>query len=495
MTTSGDSSLPNLLFVTIDQWRADSFGAAGHPVVRTPNLDALAADGVRFASHYSQASPCGPSRACLLTGTYQHTNRVVFNGTPLDAGLTNIAHEVRAGGYDPLLFGYTDQTVDPRTVADDDPRLLTYEGILPGFTVALQLLDDREAWYLWLEERGHDISDRGRLNRPRDDVEIPPGRGSMWPPSVFAADETETAFVVDRVIEVLDGLPEPWFVHVSLLRPHPPFHVPAPYNDFHDPAEVPAPLPAQDIDHPFIEALGAWGFTTASSDPLEVRQLRATYHGMIAEVDHQVGRLLGAVEAAGSTDRTVVAVTSDHGELLGDYGLVSKLGHHDHSFHVPLIVRWPDLGGVSGTVVDDFTEHVDVMPTLLDLAGLPVPEQCQGRSLRPFLETGSAPHWRSAAHWEFDFRVFAGIFGLPLVDCNLAVLRDRAGKLVLFGGLPPLYVDLERDPDEVAPVAEHPAMRTYAEDLLDWRPGVVDGPLANLLATPGGMLTLTDPGA
>ncbi|MEE1565373.1 MAG: hypothetical protein V1249_10360, partial [Acidimicrobiales bacterium] len=95
----------------------------------------------------------------------------------------------------------------------------------------------------------------------------------------------------------------------------------------------------------------------------------------------------------------------------------------------------------------------------------------------------------------FDFRVFAGIFDLPLVDCNLAVLRDRAGKLVLFGGLPPLYVDLEQDPDEVTPVAEHPAMRTYAEDLLDWRPGVVDGPLANLLATPGGMLTLTDPGA
>ena len=89
--------------------------------------------------------------------------------------------------------------------------------------------------------------------------------------------------------------------------------------------------------------------------------------------------------------------------------------------------------------------------------------------------------------------MFAGIFGLPLVDCNLAVLRDRAGKIVLFGGLPPLYVDLEQDPDEVSPLTEHPAMRTYAEDLLDWRPGVVDGPLANLLATPGGMLTLTDP--
>ena len=490
---SSTSARPNLLFVTIDQWRADSFGAAGHPLVRTPNLDALAADGVRFAAHYSQASPCAPSRACLLTGTYQHTNRVVFNGTPLDAGLTNVALEARAGGYDPRLFGHTDQTVDPRTVDDDDPRLLTYEGPLPGFEVRLEVPEDREAWYRWMEGRGHDISDRERLIRPRDDVEPPPGRGSTWPPSPYDADETETAFVVDRVLEELDGLPEPWFLHVSLWRPHPPFHVPAPYNDLHDPAGVPAPLPAPSTGHPFLEALAGFGFTAASDDPLEVRQVRATYYGMIAEVDDQMGRLLGALDAAGCADRTVVAVTSDHGELLGDHGLMSKMGFHDRAFHVPLIVRYPDLGGVSGVSVDEFTEHVDVMPTLLDLAGLPVPAQCQGRSLRPFLESGSAPSWRSAVHWEFDFRVFGRMLGLRLADCNLAVQRDRAGKLVLFGGMPPLYVDLESDPDEVEPLLEHPAMRTYAEDLLEWRPGVEDGPLANRLATPSGMLTLRDP--
>src|SRR4029077_7517407 len=112
----------------------------GHPVVRTPTLDRLARDGVRFARHYSQAAPCGPGRACLYTGTYQFNNRVVANGTPLDARFDNIALAGRRAGYVPTLFGYTDQSVDPRTVTDsNDPRLSNYEGILPGFEAELDL--------------------------------------------------------------------------------------------------------------------------------------------------------------------------------------------------------------------------------------------------------------------------------------------------------------------------------------------------------------------
>ena len=149
---------PNILLVTLDQWRGDCLGVAGHQVVRTPHLDRLAAEGIRFTSHYAQAAPCGPSRASLLTGTYQHVHRSVQNGTPLDARFTNVALEARAAGYDPVLFGHTDTTVDPRTVPDDDPRLEDYEGPLPGFHIALELPEHREAWYRWLEDRGHDIS-------------------------------------------------------------------------------------------------------------------------------------------------------------------------------------------------------------------------------------------------------------------------------------------------------------------------------------------------
>src|ERR1051325_10381255 len=114
----------NILFITLDQFRGDCLSAAGHKIVRTPHLDWLAANGVRFARHYSQAAPCAPGRACLYTGTYQFNNRVVANGTPLDARFDNVALAARRAGYRPALFGYTDQGADPREIRDaDDPRL------------------------------------------------------------------------------------------------------------------------------------------------------------------------------------------------------------------------------------------------------------------------------------------------------------------------------------------------------------------------------------
>ena len=115
------TSRRNVLFITVDQWRGDCLSALDHPVLETPSLDALADRGVLFANHWANAAPCGPSRACLYTGTYLHRNRSVLNGTPLDARFTNVALLARQAGYDPVLFGYTDTSVDPRTVAADDP--------------------------------------------------------------------------------------------------------------------------------------------------------------------------------------------------------------------------------------------------------------------------------------------------------------------------------------------------------------------------------------
>src|SRR3546814_9011758 len=118
---------PDVLLITLDQFRGDSLSAVGHPCVRTPNLDALAADGVLFRNHYSTCAPCSPARASLLTGLYQMNHRVCRNGTPLDARHVTVATAAREHGYDPLLFGYTDQSADPRGLAADDPRLRTYE--------------------------------------------------------------------------------------------------------------------------------------------------------------------------------------------------------------------------------------------------------------------------------------------------------------------------------------------------------------------------------
>ena len=117
------SSVRNVLFITADQWRGDTLGAVGHPCIKTPNLDRLAADGVLFSKHYSQGSPCSPARASLLTGLYLFNHRVVYNGTPLDRRFTNVALEARKAGYDPVLIGYTSTAPDPRTLEPGDPRL------------------------------------------------------------------------------------------------------------------------------------------------------------------------------------------------------------------------------------------------------------------------------------------------------------------------------------------------------------------------------------
>ena len=148
----------NVLFITLDQFRADCLSAAAHPVVRTPNLDALARQGVRLSRHYSQAAPCAPGRACLYTGTYSLTNRVVANGTPLDDRFDNVARAARRAGFIPTLFGYTDQGIDPRQAdGPTDRRLWTFQGVLPGFDVELELLEDQQAWCAWLERCGYDL--------------------------------------------------------------------------------------------------------------------------------------------------------------------------------------------------------------------------------------------------------------------------------------------------------------------------------------------------
>jgi arylsulfatase A-like enzyme len=164
----------NVLLITLDQFRGDSLSCAGHPVVRTPNLDRLAAAGVRFANHYSQAAPCAPGRAALYTGTYQMNNRVVANGTPLDRRFDNVALLARRTGFEPALFGYTDSGIDPRDAdGPEDPRLLTYEGTLPGFDAVLPLAEDALAWVAWLGELGYDVSGE-RLSCCRGKTRGPP---------------------------------------------------------------------------------------------------------------------------------------------------------------------------------------------------------------------------------------------------------------------------------------------------------------------------------
>jgi arylsulfatase A-like enzyme len=145
--------MKNILFITADQWRGECLSSRGHRV-KTPNLDALAAEGVMFARHYANAVPCGPSRASLHTGMYLQNHRSGTNGTPLDSRHTNWALEVRRQGYDPALFGYTDTANDPGDFDPDHEFMKTYEGPLPGIKPVIMMGTYPDAWANWLGEQG-----------------------------------------------------------------------------------------------------------------------------------------------------------------------------------------------------------------------------------------------------------------------------------------------------------------------------------------------------
>lgn len=495
----------NVLYITVDQWRGDCLSAVGHPVVRTPNLDRLASQGVLFRRHYAQAAPCGPSRASLHTGTYLMNHRCVLNGTPLDARFTNLALEARAIGYDPVLFGYTDASPDPRELAPDDPRLRTYEGVLPGFRAVLDLPEHLRPWGEWLRERGYDVPDDVRaMYEPVSDE---PGA-----PVAYRAEHSEAAFLTGEVLRYVDEQGgAPWFVHAAYIRPHPPFVAPEPFNTMFDPASVPLPVrrPTYEEEgavHPLLASAVLIPGLRGPDDEAGLRQLRATYYGMMAEVDAQVGRLIDGLAVRGAWDDTLVVLTSDHGEQLGDHWLTEKLGWFDQSYHVPLIVRdpRPAADATRGSVVTDrFTENVDVMPTILEWVGAGVPVQCDGSSLLGLLAGEEASGWRTAAHWEWDFRDPTGrltqeMFGIGVDDCAIAVLRDERGKYVHFSGMPPLFYDLEEDPDELVDRAGDPGyagtVLEYAQRLLSLRMRHAERTLTGALVTPQGVIEARRPG-
>ena len=512
------SAAKNVLLIVVDQWRGLMLPKLGADYLKLPNLDRLSAEGVTFRNHFTQAVPCGPARASLLTGLYMMNHRAVQNTVPLADRFTNLAHELRRGGYDPALVGYTTTTPDPRKTAPNDPRFFVLGDIMEGFH-SVGAFENRDAYFGWVASQGF------KLPPTREDIWLPQGgggagagagasSGATGRPAVIPSELSDTAWFTERGLAYLRGREgRPWFLHLGYYRPHPPFIAPAPYHAMYRPEDMPKVVRAGSaaeearqnallgyyVNHISQSSFFQDGKKLGSEmSEQEVAQLRATYCGLMSEIDEQLGRVFDYLKQTNQWEDTLIVFTCDHGEQLGDHHLLGKIGYFDESYRIPMVVRDPrqEANGTRGTVEPRFTETIDTMPTILEWLGLPVPRQCDGRSLLPFCEGEPPADWRTEVHYEFDFRDLyyskpESSLGVPMDKCSLAVVQDEHYKYVHFAALPPLFFDLGNDPGQFVNRADDPAYAArvgeYAARMLDWRLGFAERTLTGYRATPKGL--------
>jgi arylsulfatase A-like enzyme len=368
---------------------------------------------------------------------------------------------------------------------------------------------DYEGYWAWVAHKGF------TLPANRQDAWLPKGVNAVMGPTALPSriptELSDSAFFTDRALSYLKGRAgKPFVLHLGYYRPHPPFIVSAPYNAMYDPMEMARPRRAASIDteakqHPLL----AWylannkksDFFPGAAGPASqlteqnVLQMRATYCGLMTEVDDQIGKVFAFLDETGQWDDTAIVFTCDHGEQLGDHYLLGKIGYFDESFRIPLVIKSRGQS-MPGRIEDAFTESIDVMPTLIEWAGGLPPRACDGQSLVPLLSGNRPSNWRTELHYEFDFRDTHAAapetdLGVTMDDCSLCVVSDAEWKYVHFTALPPLLFNLRNDPDQLRNLALDPKHQSivaeYAQRALSWRLRHADKTLTHYRAGPNGL--------
>jgi arylsulfatase A-like enzyme len=440
---------PNILFLMVDEMRWDAMGCAGHPVVKTPNLDRLARQGVRFHACYTVSPVCSPARASLFTGRYAHVHGVIANGVPAHPGEIFLPSILKHYGYHTAISGKLHFRPIQFDFGFDRFWSFAAEGPTP--------------------ELGYQAYLRKKYGSPNK-WPIVPGT-CPWPDDPLGRDvglfkypkeDFETEWITDRAIEYLRsrrGQGQPWFLFVSYLKPHSPSVEPQPYFSMYNPDSIPVPkLP------PNAREMRARQTGQARrhyvDDERMVRVLSALYYGAITHVDEQIGRLLGELEKLGMADDTLILFTADHGNMLGDRGRWFKGVQYEGSVRVPLIWRGPrGASENTGRVIEKVVENTDIMPSILDAVGIPVPEGVQGRSFLR-LARGQDLNWKNRCYSQLrSGMVVDGSW--KLIDNSL----DGSGPFELY--------NLAEDPKEERDLSQDPRQRErvaeYRRLLAAWR--------------------------
>ncbi|WP_182201739.1 arylsulfatase [Paraliobacillus salinarum] len=448
---------PNILLLMVDQMRFDCLSILDHPVVETPNLDELAQKGVTFSNAYSATPTCVPARAAVLTGMSQESHgRVGYE----DKVPWNYEHtlpgELANNGYHTQAVGK--MHVYPTRKLMGFHNITLHDGYMHynrfknevKTTETFEYCDDYLNWFRDKKGAAYDITDLG----------LDCNSSTMARPWELEEKYHPTNWTVQQSIDFLRKRDpsKPFFLKTSFVRPHPPFDPPKYFFDQYL---------NNDIDDPYV---GEWAEladqlneglmpTTKKGDvpAARLRRARAAYYALISHIDFEIGRLINAMQEYGVLENTVILFTSDHGELLGDHNRFAKALPYEGSAHVPFILNDPGnvLGVKQGSTIDQAVELRDIMPTLLDIAGIKIPESVDGKTLLPLLVDEHASLAREFIHGEHTYGVESYHY-----------VTNGKEKYIWFSqtGVEQ-YFNLEQDPYELKNEWNNPIYQTRIERL------------------------------
>lgn len=437
----GTQRRPNILFILADDHAAHAIGCYGSRINKTPNLDRLARDGVRFTNCFCTNSICAPSRASILTGLYSHRNGVIDNSRELNPGLPTFPQLLQQAGYETALIG--------KWHLKSDPAGCDYWNILPG---------------------------QGAYHNPPM-IEM----GVRKPHEGYVTD-----VITDESMRWLTGRgrDKPFLLMCQHKAPHRNWQPDEKHAKLYEDIDVPEPPTFDDDYATRCEAAGHQamtvehhlndndlkgpppaGLTGAALKKWKYQRYIKDYLRCIAAIDDNVGRLLGFLDESGLAQNTIVIYTSDQGFFLGDHGWYDKRFMYEESLRMPLLVRWPEQIK-PGSVCEDIALNIDFAPTLLDVGGArPAPEM-QGVSLQPLWQGRTPADWRTSMYYRYYEYGDEGKGGWHRVRPHYGV-RTRRHKLIHFqNGIDAweLY-DLEKDPHEVRNIYDDPANADLVREL------------------------------
>ena len=479
------STIKNILFIMADQLRWDYLSCYGHPHLHTPNIDRLAAKGVRFDRAYVQSPVCGPSRASFYTGRTVFSHGATWNRVPLPAGEMTMGDYLRPHGMRTAVVGKTHMFPDRdgmERLGADPASAAAQKALQPGFDPyerddglhpkpLLRKKGGKLAYNDWLREQGYDGEnpwDDYANSAEGEDGEILSGWAiqNNHLPARVKEEHSETAYMTMRARQFIEEAGDtPWLCHLSYIKPHWPYMAPAPYHDMYgadDFTPMQRDMGEREDPNPVYRAFMDMEVSeTFSKDGARERMLPA-YMGLIKQIDDHLGRLFAWLEETGKDRETMIVFTSDHGDYLGDHWLGEKELFHECSVRVPLIVYDPRPGAdaTRGTACEHLVEAVDLLPTFLEATGAPAaPHRLEGRSLMPLLRGDDPEDWRDMAFSEIDFGFYAAreTLGVEMDAARGYMLRSERWKYVHFRHFPPQLFDLENDPDELRDLGRDPA--------------------------------------